>query len=401
MASIILKTAGCAFSHVSGLPANWEHGSRSQARATCERGDILEIKDLQGLHKAMDAMDLIRPPVILISGRDLSVFELAVHRAREILAKTGKAYESTILSGEPGDGERFQEEVFNIPLFIPARMIVVHRADLVLKPMGESKTSRERFHNEFLRMPDQTLILIEYDGAPSKGFLDIFGERLLHYSTKELYAKQLHETIEDLARKLHLKLDGEAMHELMERVSPGSGSVDRALKRLQALLPDEKNGRVTGNDIREILFPTPGMNLFQFVDALFEGKRSKAIREMERLNPAVDSFFPVLTVLLSRINEIRIARTALAHGYSDQELMDLLGKKHLHPFVQKKTLERLKVEVHAFDDQIISNIYEFLIHLRNEFQRSTPPDKQGLIFQSLLFPVFFGTSSHTTTSYTA
>lgn len=351
-----------------------------------------DLKNLPDLYREIDAVKIETPPVVLISGIDPSTFDLVLERIRTLLKKSTGTVETTIYSGEPGDGEKFLTDVFNIPLFSPYRLLVVRRGQDVFKEFLGGSKQQDYYRSEFSRVPDSTWILIQYDGKPPAGFLKVFADRLLHFQTRELYPRDVIRTIEGLERKYHLQLDEEALFELRERVEPRTGAIEQSLARLQELLPEEKQGRVNRDDIRELLFPSPGLNAFRLIDGLFEQNHNIVRRELKRWNPSVDNYFLILKLILNRIDEIRKASIALSHGTTDRELTTLLGHSGKPPFVQKKIQERLHEEIRRFDSDKQGKIYDLLIQTQIDF-RSTGNSgikSQHTLFQERILRTFFG-----------
>ncbi len=350
---------------------------------------VITLNNLKGLYQAIDHMNLEIPDITLVSGKDLSVFDLAVSHARKCMEKSGEPFEVTVFSGESGDDMRFHEEVFNIPLFAPLRLIIVRRAGDIFRPALNSPKVMERYGSDFVRLPDRTWIIIEYDGSPSRKFIDMLGERVIHYPTRELYDNQVHETLITSIKKAGLKLTDDALHEIQERVEPGAGVVERTVARLKDMLPPEREGHATLDDIREILFPSPGMNPFKFVDTLFELNHPAFRKEVRKFNPAVDSLFPVLKLVLNRTNEIRKTLVGLAHGMDERELVKLLDLQSRPPGLQTRIVKTRKMEARHFTSERISAIYGLLIELQHEFRSITPPHKQMPVFQERILPIFF------------
>ena len=350
----------------------------------------MEVKNMADLFRALDGENLDRPPVLLVSGVDPSVFDLALDRVRTRIRKDVGSCETTVYSGEPGDEERFLVDLFNIPLFSPYRLFVVRRGQEILKGLTATPKTTERYRHDFSKMPDSTWILIQVDGKPSAGLLKIFQDRIIHFQTRELYSRDIIKTIESMERKFHLHLEEEAIFELKERVEPRTGAIEQALARLKELLPAEREGRVTREDIRELLFPSPGLNPFRLVDGLFELNHGTVRRELKRWNGLTDNYFVILKLILNRVDEIRKASIALSHGSSDRELTELLGHAGKPPFVQKKIQERLHEEILRFEPDHQGRIYNFLISLQKDFRTGAGNARQQhILFQERLLRVFF------------
>lgn len=348
-----------------------------------------QSKDPAAFRKYLDGADLNAPEVILVSGSDVSVFPGAVDLVRRQLEKKIGGFEATTFSGEPGDDQRLQEELFNIPLFAPYRLVIVRQGQEVLRPFTQSKTAAAALQEEFARLPDRTLVMIEYDGEPSAGLLKVFGERLHRYHSRELYSNQVLDVITGLSKRVGLHLNEEALHELKEKVEPRSGIIELALQRLKERLGPERK-EVTVADVREVLFPHPGMNVFALVDALFARDHRTVERELGHFNPPEDSFFVIFKLILNRANEIRRAAVARSHGTRDDELVKLLNLKGRPPFIQKKILSRLQNEVPRFWPERIGRVYDFLIELQTDFRFTVPVSHQRQVFQERILPLFFG-----------
>lgn len=349
----------------------------------------MDVKDLNQMYKAVDAASVDDPPIFLISGTDLTLFDLVVERVKKRLAKSVDSYETTIFTGESGDELRFHEEVFNIPLFVPHRMIVVHRADVIFKPALSSAKTLERYIEDFQKIPDRTFLVLEHAGVPPAKLLKIFDGKLVHFATRELFENRVIDVIRDLEKRLHMRLDDEAILELRERIEPRAGAIEQAMTRMKSLLPHNSDGTVTGEDIREVLFPVPGINPFRMVDAIFERNHGAVRRELLRWNSSTDNIFTILKLMLNRTDEIRRARVGYSHGMNDEEVLKLLNLDKRPPFVKKKITRRLHGEITAFDGRVIDGIYEMLMDMQTEFRMQTPPSKHLLVFEEKIFRVIF------------
>ena len=349
----------------------------------------MEIKDNAALYKQLEKIDLNQPEVLIISGTDASVFDIILGKLKTRLLKSIGEFETTIFSGEPGDTARFQEDLFNIPMFSPYRLFVIRQASEVFKPVLADKQSTTIFSDDMSRLPDRTFLALQYDGPPPKKLLNIFGKRYINFLTRDLFSNQIPDVIRDAAKKLGLALDDEAMYEIRERVEPKTGSIEQALRKLKDFLPESKHKSVNGEITREILFPNPGYNPFELVDSLFIGDFRSFEREFIKFNPAVDNLFVVLKLILNRVDEIRRAAAARSQNMSESEMLDLLGLKNRPPFIQKKIIRRLQNEVRSFNSGRLVKIYDFLIDIQKDFRSNTPGNKQPLLFQERVLEVFF------------
>ena len=348
----------------------------------------METRDRKVFQQHFETMDLDTPEVILISGLDPAILDLILESIQKRLtAKIGR-YEFTLLTGEPGDEDRFLEETFNVPLFASYRLVVVRQAEEVFRPILASSSRAAACRENFRHLPERTLVVLQYEGAPPGKFLKLF-ENLCHFSSRELYSNQIMETIRAGAKKLGLRMTEDVLHEIGERVEPKNGAIELALLRIRDMLPVEKQGHAEPDDIREILYPTVGCNPFQLIDALFRQDHEVVRRELARFRKSSDNLPGILKLILNRTNEIRKATLARSMGMSDREIMVLLNYGSRHPFFQKKTLQRLTAEMGRFSEKRLGKIYEFLVGFHKDIRHQIPWDRQLLIFQQRILEVFF------------
>lgn len=355
----------------------------------------MEVKDLASFQKNQDKLDLENPGVIMVSGSDTAAADGLIDRFRLRLSKEIGQYETILFSGETGDDQRFIEEIANVPLFSPYRFILVRQGEELFRTPLASKAQYAGYTEAFANPSPRTAIFVVYAGSPSQKLVKLFhAAGFLHFVTRDLFSNQISDQIRAIAKRLHLNLGEEAVHVVRESVEPKSGAIEQALQRLRDTLANNELERPISLDaVREVLFPGQGVNAFAFVDALFALDHRSVERELIHFNPAADNFFSILKIILNRTDEIRKARIGIGMGMQDAELIDFLGLKGRPPFIQKKILSRLKMEVNTFPPLRLEGVYEMLIQIQNEFRSNVPAARHSLIFQRHISDVFFATAS--------
>jgi DNA polymerase III delta subunit len=350
----------------------------------------MEFKEIAAFQKHIEKLDLDAPDIIVISGSDLAIADSLIDRIRQKVERDVGPAEFIVFSGETGDDERLHLEIFNIPLFSPYRVLLVRQGEELFRTVLASRGSYASYLDDFQRFPGRTLLIIVYSGAPSQKMLKIFHGREAHLATRELYANQVVETIRTAAKRMHLHISEEAIHLMSDRLDPKAGAIEQTLERLKFSLPDAARSAAIGiEEVREVLFPGQGMNSFSLVDALFALDMHSIQRELVRYNPASDSLFGALKLILNRADEIRRAAAGVAMGMNDQELIDYLDLKNRPPFIQKKIVSRLKLEINRYTPERLARIYDFLIELQREFRSNAAPHRQVMLFEERILDVFF------------
>ncbi|HBS05190.1 MAG TPA: hypothetical protein DEA96_09510 [Leptospiraceae bacterium] len=351
----------------------------------------MEIKDLKQFYQQLSKLDPQSPPIVLVSGSDESIFDTVLEKLETKMAPLEAVV--TSFSGEPGDGERFLEEVFNIPLFSPYRMIVFRHADQVLPALLSKESKRDAYQTDLSARPDATLVVLQYEGSPNKGFLKSLGSNVVHYVSRDIFAEKLEQTIEQMAHSVGLILSDEALHEIKERTPPRTGALQSALQRLKDLLPAEKRKSVSLDDVRDVLFPRVGWNLFRLVDSLFSGDVSAYRAELQSYNASTDSFLSLLSQILRRVNELRHYRLGASMSMKPSEMAGFLGIQGRHEFVQKKILQQRDMEKNRFSTERLERIYDFLVEAGEAFRTNVRPEHHKSYFDFQAMEIFFGQES--------
>ncbi len=348
-----------------------------------------EFKDVATLFGQLDHVNFGSPPVFLVSGADIAIADNLLLRLKRQIEQQQGDYETILFSAENGEILRLYEENCNIALFSPYRLLIVRQGAEVLAPLLSKGADqlRKSFQRDFAHLPDRLLLFLIYNGEPPAKLLHIFGKRLLHLKTRNLYPEQVGRAISNTVRRLRLKLSAEALEFMQEAVEPRQGAIEAILSQLVNLFGTERELGV--NELRSLLSPIPGWNPFAIVDGLFSADISRVYHELERFNPPEDNFFVLFKLILNRTNEIRRATIGYSLGMSDEELLVFLNLKRRPPFIQKKILARLRGEIERFGRQEQESLYDFLIQLQQDFRRSTPVGQQPLLFQERISEIFF------------
>lgn len=341
------------------------------------------IKVFHELSAAIGHINLDQPPVILISGEDPDLLDMALERVRHRLGRAGEQVELTSFSGEQGDDRKLVEQLYNMPLFSAYRLFLVRQAHEVLKPLVAAK--RKGGHGA---LPARTLLLIDYRGRAPASLERLFGAECLHLAARDVYDNRMLETVIAAEKRCGLRLAEDARQLLIESVEKREGAVERAIMRLRDRIPQDRHQMIDAVQVRELLLPDVGFHVFELVDALFARDFAIVERELIRFNPATDSFFAVLKVMLGRTDELRRAIVGRYMGMNDTQVAELVGIKNRPPFIQKRILSRISQEAAAFGGRRLLQIYDLLVELQHDFRSRVPLHQQSLVFSERVGRLF-------------
>ena len=360
-----------------GCGSAWPTREKRMAKAQSD------IKTFHDLIAALANMELEQPPVVIISGDDPDLVDLALEKLRHRLARSGEHLETTVFSGEQGDDRKLLEQLYNMPLFAAYRLFLVRQAQEVLKPLlpGRQKSG-------YGALPPRTLLVLDYRGRAPAAAERLFGSHTVHLAARDVYDNRMLETVVSAEKRFGLRLLEDARQLLLESVEKREGAVERAVMRLRERLPSERHQKVGVDDVREILLPDVGFHVFELVDALYARDFAVVERELTRFDPHSDSFFAVLKVMLGRADELRRALAGRHMGMNDEQLAELVGIKNRPPFIQKRILSRLAHEQSLYAGGRLLAIYDLLIELQHDFRSRVPLHQQSLVFIERVREVF-------------
>lgn len=341
-------------------------------------------RDSHDLLQKLKDLPLASPPVLIVSGADATVFDQMEEHLRRHTLKH-ETVEMTVFTGEPDDAKHLLVSLFNIPLFSPYRLFVVRSAAPLFKELTTG--TRDAYQLDFTRLPDRTLLAMFYEGEVPKGILKLFGDNLLHLHTKNLYAENIEEAIRHEASRLRLSLSEEAILEIRERVAPQEGAIVDALRRIKDA--HNKEHPVSFDEVREILFPRAGWDMFRLADACFVGDVHTFAREIVKYSPPEDSLLALLRQLLNRADELRRYQICRAQNLGSDETIQSIGLGKRHPFIQKKALRRLQDEAQRFNADRMEHLYDMLVETSVSFRLNVPAHQQSGFFQERALQTFF------------
>lgn len=341
-------------------------------------------RDSHDLLQKLKDIPLATPPAVIVSGTDATVFDQVEEHLRRVTLKH-ETVEVTVLTGEPDDARLLLLSIFNIPLFSPYRLFIIKNAAPLFKDITQN--ARDAYQLDFARLPDRTLLAMFYEGEIPKGILKLFGDNVLHLQTKSLYAENIEEAIRRSASQLRLALSEDAIQEIRERVAPREGAIHEALRRIK-----EEHGKehpVTFDEVREILFPRAGWDMFRLADACFAGDVQTFTREIVKYSTPEDSILALLKQLLNRADELRRYQICRAQNLGSEETIQAIGLGKRHPFIQKKALRRLQDESLRFGSDRMLHLYDMLVDTSVSFRLNVPADQQSGFFQERALHAFF------------
>ncbi len=355
----------------------------------------MDFKEFSSFLKFFESQDPLAPKVLLVSGSDLQLGELVIKKVQKVLHNQFSKIEMLIFTEEDKEeSNKLKMEIQQASLFMSSRFILVRRAEKILGNILESKIKTNKNENSQLSLNSlapQTIMLFLYEGTPTKTVLNFLDSSLtfLHFITQKLYPNQIEEALRRALHQRGIKLNDTVFFYLIEHLEPRVGMIEHIAEKLHDFYRDKKDS-ITIDEVKMILFPFQGWDLFSFIDALFSNNFSLTLREIKRYNPKSDNLFVVLKLILKRLDEIRFAHCAFKIQMNEKELISHLGLSYRPPFIQKKTIARLRSEVPRFPAERRLSLYHMLIEMQKKFRlEASEEGNQMIYFQQKLVELFF------------
>jgi len=329
---------------------------------------------VQELLEALAKAPAGQPPIVCIYGSDPDEANVILSQILERIASGGDA-EVTYYTGESDEVETFHANVFHPPLFATTRILVHKKAELFKNVYNKSNQSF--WESSWRRLPDHTYVVLLLNGELSTDYAKVFGDRLISYKVKPLYANQILHEILSTVKANQLSIQDDALQELRERLPVQSGAIHRTILKFKERFPDKE--RIELVDLQDILYPGSTLNIFRLVEAMFEHDLHKVSLELLNYNPATDDFFAILKIVLNRLNQIRRLKIGQSQKMGSDELANLVGLKG-SPYFKKRLLGELVTAGSRLDTARLERLYQALIDLQISFRTQAAQRHQSLLF---------------------
>jgi hypothetical protein len=342
----------------------------------------MQFKTLDDLLKAIKRYSIDLPLIVIIDGKDTSLFNIVTEFVENNVYKN-VAVEISILTGEQEDLAFFINDLYNFSLFIPYRLYIIKQGNIVFKNL-KSITIKE--------LPPKTWLLIEYEENFPKKILNIPENQIFHYETKILYDNQIDSFIVQFAKKYKLIFSEEAINEMKMLFPPKESILRTAIINIYRCLSKDLQNQayyVTYEDIRKVFYPSSGWDIFKLIDAILNRDLLTFLIEIEKYNPPEDNYYNLLKNLLNKIDELRKYIIAKHLNFDEKEILRYIQCEKKPPFIQKKILQQLEKNYRFYSLEKLERIYSMLVEISFGFRQNIEENYKKTIFEKKIIEVFF------------
>ncbi len=223
-----------------------------------------------------------------------------------------------IFHGDNVDPVRLVELYDSYPMMAPRRVVLLRDADRMPAPQCKAL-------EPLVEEPSETTVFVAM-GAKLDMRRRLFAQMSRQGMAVEFkvpFENRLPGVIEEMAAERRLKLAPEAIERLRLYVGSQLAEMDNELEKLAIYIGNREGGRVTAEDVEQLVGVSRGASVFEFIDAVGRGDRRHAVELLHSLLEQGEEphrIVPLLTrhlQLLLRTQQLekkRLARDEMARG---------------------------------------------------------------------------------------
>lgn len=333
----------------------------SKKREIIEFKTVLEVLRIHNLEKL--------PRIFIYAAQESFEFDLITDHYKQLYNKLNEPYETVVYVAEEGEQESLFSELFNMSMFSSWKLIIIKSGNNFFKPIF-TKDYEEYFKNFRRSLPhldEKISLLIHYDKKDIPNALSfLFNEKFALLKSRILYPNERLKELENILKSEKITFETDASDEFIYRVPPNSGAYIKNVQKLKALIPKKHYKK---EDIQEGLFASSEFNPFHLVDCVFQNNRLEFYKEFSKIKEYEDSIGYILAFLtnfLHRLDEVRKAKILFQLYKTQEENEDFFRHLKMEGYSSGRKYyvkERLKREIHIFNDEVLNYCYEMVIDL--------------------------------------
>lgn len=316
-------------------------------------------------------------PVYLVAGEEDALVDRALESitARVLAGTADSDFARTSLDGKKTNAQEVEAAARTASLFGGRRLVVLKdaqslRADEQKKLAGYLKEP----------VPSTTLVLVvrgagaqTRDPKRAKTVTAIKALKKAVEKGKGVVVdcprprqRDLPKMAQQLLKDHNLTADSDGLYSLVEAVGEDLGGLVQAVEKLSLYLGG--SGRVTDQEVAEVVADTRSQSIFALTDAVGEGSLDRALRVLQRMIRDGENALAIIGHLARHFRNLASIQALDRRGVGPDQIHKNLG---LHPFVVKKCL----LQVRRFTPRSLERCLSLLADADLKVKRSGLPHK--------------------------
>lgn len=250
-------------------------------------------------------------PVVVVFGDDEFLVQRVVQRLTDLLLPSEERQTALkVLNGKDATEEALMEAIFNLSfgLQIAQRRVVIVKAPEFLKERVYKRKGEPGWLRLLRQVPRGTFVLIAFPESLSSSIQSALEKVALLVPVSKLRAQDLPEFVLMLAEQARIRMDKDAVQELIDRVGNDARQIASELEKLAMFIGTD--GRITTDIVRELV-PSLAMDVFALMNAVVDGDGTKALKMLNALLQRRESPINILYLLARQFRFLLQAKLLL------------------------------------------------------------------------------------------
>ncbi len=352
----------------------------SDSKPSTKKKEIQEFKTILEVLRLNDLEKL--PKIFIYVAQESFEFDLLVDHYKQLYNQLNEPYETVIYVAEEGEQESLFSEMFNMSMFSSWKLIIVKSGSNFFKPIFTEayKEYVKNFKRSLPHLDQKISLLIHYDKKEIPTALSsLLNDKFAFLKNKVLYPNERLKELENILKNEKITFEPSASDEFIYRIPSNFGAYIKNIQKLKTLIPKK---HYTKEDIQEGLFASSEFNPFHLVDCIFQNNRLEFHKEFSKIKEHEDStgyILSFLTNFLNRLDEVRKAKILFQVYKTQEESEEFFKHLKMEGFSSGRKYyvkERLKKEIHVFNNEVLNFCYDMIIDLNINVKSGSIKEKK-------------------------
>ena len=303
--------------------------------------------------------------LIVFLGPENHLYERLIEVYYRKIQSIYPASEKISLNGLETQANEFHTELFTVPLFVSTRLVVVKHADILLmKEIDKNREVLKHFEHDITNWPESVFAFLQLDSPDaSSSVLKKLQPLGVTYSYQPPKGRQVFHYFEKKAIELNYEIDDEAIQTLLSKSAWDFRYAEKMFDQLTSNLftrseRDQKKRKITAEVIQKYHDDSEGDLYFEIADQASSKKIKDCIDKLNRHK--FEDGLEILYALARLFSDSYRYHYFKKLGLSHEDIIERLNIKNAHPYMIKKTIERLQTTLYSYSEQSMPVIFKRL-----------------------------------------
>ena len=301
--------------------------------------------------------------VIVFLGTENHLYERLIKTYYSRIQSAYSSSEIISINGLETQVSEFHTELFTVPLFVSARLVVLKHADNLLKEISKNQKVLKHFNHDIQNWPEAVFGFLQLDTSSTSSVLKKLQDLGITYAYQPPKGNQISHYFKKKALELNYEIDETAIQTLLVKSAWDFRHTEKIFDQLTENLftkseREQEKRKITTEVIHEYYDDSESDLYFEIT----EQASSKKIKDcIEKLNHhKFEDGMEILYALSRLFSDSYRYRYFKRLGLPHEDILERLNIKNAHPYMIKKTIERLQNTLYHYSERSIPFIFKRL-----------------------------------------